>query len=126
MRFGKLPAAEAGAFHLFEQTSHRAVAVDRHGPCRNGQILARFWFSLCDHKLVLPLMKMFTASHLLPSPYGRSGRGLNDERDSSPGFSTTPSPLPSPKVRGNILIVMTPSTTRAVTIKCDIRVSIEA
>src|SRR5207249_4366912 len=82
MRFGQLPAAEAGAFHFFEQTSHRAIAVDRHWSRRNGQVLARFWFSLCHHKLVLPLVKMFTASHLPPSPYRRGSgeRALRRKR----------------------------------------------
>src|SRR2546423_9120943 len=105
MRFGKLPAAEAGAFHLFEQTSNRAVAVDRHGPCRNGQVLARFWFSLCHHKLVLPLMKCPTNFSLSCFAWGFS-RSVNDKLK----FVGHP-----------YSIVMTPSPPRAVTVKCDIR-----
>src|SRR5260370_40121979 len=58
MRFGQLTAAESGAFHLSQQPGHRAIPIDLHGTLGNSQVLAGFWFWLCQHKLVLTSFRM--------------------------------------------------------------------
>ena len=56
VRLRQLAAAEASAFHLFQQPSHASVSVHLDRSRGNCQVLARFWFTLCHHTVSFPFV----------------------------------------------------------------------
>jgi hypothetical protein len=65
-----LAAAKAGAFHLFQKTGDGTIAIDLNRSRRNRQVLARFWFALCDHKFARFPSKTFSGG-LPPAGVGQ-------------------------------------------------------
>jgi hypothetical protein len=55
MRFGELPPAKTRAFHFFEESGHRTIAIDLNWASGSGQVLRCFWFALSDHAGYQPL-----------------------------------------------------------------------
>ena len=52
MSFRELAAAKACAFHLFQESGHRTIAVHLDRTRGSGQVFRCFRFSLRDHKVV--------------------------------------------------------------------------
>jgi hypothetical protein len=55
MSFGELTPAKTRAFHFFEESGHRTIAIDLNRACGSGQVLRCFWFALSDHAGYEPL-----------------------------------------------------------------------
>jgi hypothetical protein len=56
MSFGELASAETSAFHLFEESGHRTIAIHLDWTRGSSQILRCFWFTLSDHAGCEPLL----------------------------------------------------------------------
>src|SRR5947199_9275402 len=109
MSFSQLAAGEAGAFHLFQKTGHGAIPIDLHGPSWNSQIFAGFWLALCDHRLLwLSIVSVLSVSPGWNAAEKRVHHGDTENTEEK------------------LSIVMTTATLDAVTINCNVRVSVIA